>query len=123
MTIQQNVTKVIRKGAVKGSSVWTNEEFTALGKEINPNLFTKKRTRKDFTRANLELVGIQTSINKQLRAKGMVIKSRNYSEEFYVVRNKSALKEVDRYFVIAENAKEHANVLSIGISKLKRNRK
>lgn len=118
-----NAAQAVKDKLFKASTVLINKEFTVLAKSIDPNLHTRKRTVADRSRSALALVRTQGHINEFLRPKGMVLKSRNYYSEFYVVKNAKAESEVVRYHHVAKNAVERAEILSHGIFRAKKAKK
>lgn len=118
-----NAAKLVKAKLFKGDTVLTAKEFTLVAKDVNPNLHTRRRTKADRARADLALVRTQGTINEFLRPKGMVLKSRGYYSEFYVVKNNDAQQEVARYFRTSDNASNNGVSLRSGILKAKRAKK
>lgn len=117
MTIKDQINQMVQTGVFAKGTVFTRDQFTALGKKLNKNLFCARKTDRERQRANLALVNIQSSINKQLAHQGYYLKSRDYGHEFYVVTKKRKVaKEVNRYVRTSIRTGQRSILLLQGLS-------
>lgn len=99
-----------------------NKHRFAVGKTFKRKSFCRmfrikgvvhQGTFHQIQRSNLELVSVQTKINKILMEQGLVLKSRNYYSEFYIADKASTKSKIVKH---SEQAEDH-KFLSDGLEK------
>lgn len=71
---------------------------------------------KDLTKHNLALVNAQEKLNKLLRHKGLVMRSRNYYSEFYIIGQEQATAKANLYARGSATKAYDSRVTRIGAS-------
>ena len=99
----------------KKDAVFSRLQFEKYAKKVSNYGEIERRTNKGKCRADLALVAVQRKVNNQLRPLGLVLKSRGYYSEFYVVSGQEARKEVARYVKESKTLARHAKELEKGI--------
>ena len=96
-------------------ATFSKEHLIEIAAAIYPVSFAKSKAEQMHPlRLNLHLVEFQRKVNRRIRSKGRVLKSRGYGETWYVVSIPAAYKEVARYTHMANTATENAAELAYG---------
>lgn len=101
---------------LKAGDTFTRDEFIKL-----VNLPAKSRTGsfEDQMRLNFRLIKAQQKINRNLRGRGLVLKSANYYTSFYVTDREESYKELKRYQLTSVRCQHSAATLHAGLTKSK----
>lgn len=91
-------------------------QMAKVGSVLWPNSCAEERfAAMSAMQQRLRLVRVQEAVNKVLRSTGLVLKSRDYGEVWYVVTVPAAIKEIARYNRTAETMRKFSSELQAGV--------